>query len=206
MGRKWWAYVDEDRDGNFTQVRMIPGGKTLTTWQLRKARKKARDEGWGFRAKRVTKKKDAQKSVRLRALDIARGKIGLAEHPPKSNTCEITQWYGMNGQPWCAMFCSYAYSKAGRPLRYAFVPYVVNDAIAKRGGLSITKKPQPGDLVCFDWDGGVEDHIGLFEKWNSDGSFTAIEGNTSYIDNSNGGEVMRRTRYRSQVGAFVRVS
>jgi hypothetical protein len=44
-------------------------------------------------------------------------------------------------------------------------------------------------------------------KLNSSGGFTAVEGNTSTSDNSNGGQVMRRDRNKNQQGTvFVRVS
>ena len=123
----------------------------------------------------------------------------------------------MNGQPWCAMFVTWAYELAADELgldspsfvrgsRYAYVPYVVGDARAGRYGLSTTDDPIPGDLVCFDWElNGEHDHIGLFERWTSGTStFESIEGNTSTSSNSNGGQVMRRSRGRSGV-VFVRV-
>ena len=93
---------------------------------------------------------------------------------------------------------------------YAYVPYVVSDARNQRNGLAVTSSPVPGDLVCYDWGyDGTYDHIGLFEEWvgRASSSFTAIEGNTSVRDNSNGGEVMRRQRSTSgQATVFVRVA
>ena len=85
------------------------------------------------------------------------------------------------------------------------MPYVLNDAHAARNGLTITRAPEPGDLVLFDWDSdGVCDHIGIVEKPSP---LVTIEGNTSPTDNSNGGQVMRRTdRSASDIAAFVHVS
>jgi len=146
-------------------------------------------------------------------LSAAIAEIGTKESPPNSNQCPYSQWYGMIG-PWCAMFCTWADQTGERPTasfkrgsKYAYVPYVVQDARMGYNGLSITSEPKPGDLVCFDWDwNGEFDHIGLFEKWVSADTFSAIEGNTSNSDNSNGGEVMRRNRSRwSQDTVFVRV-
>ena len=123
------------------------------------------------------------------------------------------EWYGMDYQPWCAMFVTHCFViGAGhdgpsfvRANRYSYVPYVVNDAKAGRHGLTTTRSPIPGDLVCFDWElDGLPDHIGLFESGNT-GSFVAIEGNTSPADNSNGGQVMRRQRGGTGV-TFVRVA
>jgi hypothetical protein len=65
--------------------------------------------------------------------------------------------------------------------------------------------PLPGDIAIFNWDGGVPDHIGIVEKYLGGGQFQSVEGNTSLGNNSNGGEVMRRVRYLSQVDGFGRV-
>jgi hypothetical protein len=61
--------------------------------------------------------------------------------------------------------------------------------------------------VCYDWSrDGEYDHIGIFEKWTNKPTFNAIEGNTSTSDNSNGGQVMRRSRNTNgQNTVFVRV-
>ena len=83
----------------------------------------------------------------------------------------------------------------------------MDDARNKRNGLSTTDDPIPGDVVVYDWSyDTVYDHVGIFEKDLGGGQFSAIEGNTSQSNNSNGGEVMRRTRSRSGQGTcFVRV-
>ena len=52
-----------------------------------------------------------------------------------------------------------AYVEAGskgfvRGVRWAYVPYIVADAAAGVNGLARTFSPRPGDLVCFDWNGG----------------------------------------------------
>jgi len=89
------------------------------------------------------------------------------------------------------------------------VPYLVSDARAGRYGLSTTDEPIPGDCVAYDWSfDGTYDHVGLFEAWTpgSGTEFTACEGNTSTSNDSNGGQVMRRTRNRGAQGTvFVRV-
>jgi hypothetical protein len=139
--------------------------------------------------------------------------IGVKESPANSNQCKYTDWYNMVG-PWCAMFVTWCDQTGSVPTssftqgsQYAYVPYIVSDARMGYNGLAVTSSPQPGDLVCFDWDwNGEYDHIGLFEKWVDGSNFSAIEGNTSVSDNSNGGEVMRRTRNQNgQATVFVRV-
>jgi hypothetical protein len=93
-----------------------------------------------------------------------------------------------------------------RMKRYAYVPYIVADGRRGINWLSVTHDPHPGDLVCFDWEGnGVADHVGLYEKDLAGSNFQTVEGNTALGNDSNGGEVMRRTRDTSQVQAFVHV-
>jgi hypothetical protein len=153
--------------------------------------------------------------IREAALELAIGELGVAEYPHGSNVNPYGEWYGMNGQPWCAMFTTWAYVLAGQELdldpsfvrgeRYAFVPYLVADARAGRYGLRTTDDPIPGDLVAYDWSlDGEHDHVGLFERWVSGSSlFYAIEGNTSASSNSNGGQVQRRQRDLAGV-VFIR--
>lgn len=78
---------------------------------------------------------------------------------------------------------------------------------AKEKGLWLpyTATPQPGDLVIFDFSGGhtKRDHIGTL-KAVTGSTLTTIEGNTSVTSNDNGGAVMTRVRYLSQVTGFIR--
>ncbi len=140
--------------------------------------------------------------------------VGTKESPPGSNMNPFGAWYGANGVAWCAEFVSYCHNKAGSSFKYAFVPYIVNDARAGRNGLVAlhASEVKHGDVVCFDWPGespGVADHVGLFDKWINATTFTTIEGNTSSDaagDQSNGGEVCRKERYTNCVAQFVRVT
>jgi hypothetical protein len=153
-------------------------------------------------------------TLRQEALKRAIAQIGTAESPRGSNKQKYGEWYGYNGVPWCAIFCTWCYETGARNSpafvrgsRWAYVPYIVADARARRNGVQTTDDPIPGDLICYDWErNGEYDHVGLFEKWVGSGGFSAIEGNTSTASNSNGGQVMRRTRYKSGQGTvFVRV-
>jgi peptidoglycan hydrolase-like protein with peptidoglycan-binding domain len=160
------------------------------------------------------KRKRAQTPLRVKALANLKRHLGEKEFPPGSNHVPwASDWYGVIG-PWCAMGVTRAYVDAGskvfkRGSRYAYVPFIVGDARAGRNNLTLTMMPKPGDLVCYDWQGDhVGDHVGLFERWIAGGEgieFHAIEGNTALGNDSNGGEVMRRTRKRPQVQAFVHV-
>jgi hypothetical protein len=158
-------------------------------------------------------------TVRQAALQRAITQLGTTESPPNSNHNKYGEWYGVDYQPWCAMFVTWCFELASadmgtdspsfvRGSRYSYCPYVVSDARAGRYGLRTTDDPIPGDVVVYDWSyDTVYDHIGIFEKWVGNGVFHAIEGNTSYSSNSNGGEVMRRERSKSGQGTcFVRVA
>ena len=157
------------------------------------------------------KKAAAQKPIGEKALTEAKKHIGVKESPAGSNRVKFSAWYGIIG-PWCAMFVTYCFDTQGskafvKGSRYAYVPAIVAAARGGGRGLAIVTAPKPGDLVCFDWDHDrTADHVGIFEKWNSDGTFSCIEGNTSEGNNSNGGQVMRRSRQRNLVQAFVRVA
>jgi hypothetical protein len=150
--------------------------------------------------------------MRVKAWNFMHAHLGDKEFPAGSNRVPwASEWYGVIG-PWCAMSVTRAYVDGGskafvRGSRYAYVPFILADAHGLRNGLSITTKPQKGDLVLYDWDNdGTPDHVGLFTEWTSTTAFRTIEGNTAIGNNSNGGEVMVRDRSTSDVAAFVHVS
>lgn len=165
------------------------------------------------RRRRAQRKKAAAAvPIGVKALRKAITQLGVKESPSGSNRVMYATWYGIIG-PWCAMFATWSYDGVGskafaKGSRYSYVPAIVSAARLGGRGLSITNDPKPGDLVCYDWNRDrLADHVGLFEKWinRGAGTFSAIEGNTSSSNNSNGGQVMRRNRDRSLVQAFVRV-
>jgi CHAP domain len=153
-------------------------------------------------------------TVRELALAKARTFLGYKESPSGTNGNIFGEWYGMNFEPWCAMFVAYCFEHVagGSPTfvkgsRYSYCPYVVSDARAGRYGLKTTVSPIPGDLVVYDWQrDGTFDHIGIFESGGSS-NWQAIEGNTSSGNNSNGGQVQRRYRSSSEASVvFARVA
>ena len=171
------------------------------------------NEAWGI-YKGSEKPPEPSGTHRQAALQKAITQLGVTESPANSNNNKYGSWYGVNYQPWCAMFVTWCFEQTGdspsfvKGSRYAYCPYIVADARANRYGLKTTDDPIPGDVVVYDWSyDTVYDHVGIFEKWVGGGTFQAIEGNTSYSSNSNGGEVMRRERSKSGQGTcFVRVA
>jgi peptidoglycan hydrolase-like protein with peptidoglycan-binding domain len=148
------------------------------------------------------------------ALQAALDEVGYVEG--SGNHTKYGAWYGMDGQPWCAQFVSWCAEQDGsqafaKGQRYAYVPYIVQDAAAGKNGLQQVSASQAkrGDLVCYDWEGdGVADHVGLVvDPPGSGSSFHTVEGNTSSGTSgsqSNGGGVYQRTRYVSDVVCFAR--
>ena len=141
--------------------------------------------------------------------------VGVSEEPAGSNKVMFSEWYGMTG-PWCAMFVTYCFVAAKsksfiKGSKYAYCPYVLNDAKASRNGLRIVPKAdvRSGDIVLFDWNGdGTADHIGIVDKppAKKKATFTTVEGNTSGTNPSDGGMVAKMNRVTSDVIAFVRVT
>lgn len=147
-------------------------------------------------------------------LDCARSQIGVKENPPGSNNVKYNTWYyghPVSGSwyPWCAVFISWCFYQTGIYNRIAGVsnkagcdPYM---RWAKAARLW-EQKPKVGALVLFDWDNdGSADHIGIVETIISNSKIITIEGNTSLSNDSNGGEVMRRTRYASDILGYIYV-
>ncbi len=144
-------------------------------------------------------------------LKVARHYIGVKENPANSNRQMFGEWYGTNGVAWCAIFVSYCFYKAGMPLSsipptsnkkgFAYCPYGVKYFQDQK---KFDKNPKVGDIVFFDWQGdGTSDHVGIVEKVLGNNQVGTIEGNTSYNNNSNGGEVMRRKRKLSAIQGFA---
>lgn len=142
-----------------------------------------------------------------RVLEHARKWIGTVEKPKGSNkVAGITDWYGIQG-PWCAMFVSRVFYDAGLPLPastskgFAYTPS--GAAWFRNQGWWLTRNPQPGDVVFFDFPGdGVNriSHVGIVEFVTPDGAVNTIEGNTDERGGRTGGKVMRRSRRVGIVG------
>lgn len=136
-------------------------------------------------------------------LEIARAELGTIESPAGSNRVKYSAWYGLTG-PWCVMFVEwcYCYAQVELPIRTASCSAL--RSAAQSAGMWITGGYQPGDIVIYDWGrDGIPDHCGIVETVGGS-SVVAIEGNTAVGNDSNGGEVMRRTRTLSQIIGAVR--
>lgn len=137
------------------------------------------------------------REIKQRLLNIARAELGTEERG--DNLTKYGEWYGLNGNPWCAMFISWVAWK-GKALsiipKHAYTPAGA-DYFKGLGRWGNT--PHVGDIVYFDTAGlGRISHVGIVEKVFDDGSFYSIEGNTNAAG-SREGTVVRRQK-RTSVG------
>jgi len=59
--------------------------------------------------------------------------------------------------------------------------------------------------VLFDWNGdGIADHVGFILSRNGNGTYETVEGNTASYNYSNGGYVLKMTRYYSSILTIIR--
>ena len=138
-------------------------------------------------------------------IEIAKKEIGTVEKPANSNKNKYGKWFGLDGVAWCGQFVSYCYTMSGFPLpKIGFTKGFAGCQTAVAYFLKnkkTTVNPIEGDIVFFDWNGDNRyDHTGIFVRWiNFMETFETIEGNTSLTNQSNGGEVMLRTRTNKNV-------
>lgn len=146
--------------------------------------------------------------------EIALQEVGVTEIP--DNLTKYGKWYGMDGQPWCAMFVSWVYKQAGLSKSIAASTskgFASCDLglkwFSKKNKLVPVGQAQEGDIVFFQFDTDAQpDHVGIVIKNNTRlKRLVCIEGNTS-PDNkgsqSNGGGVYKKRRSYATVMAVAR--
>lgn len=142
-------------------------------------------------------------------LNIARAELGTKESPAGSNRVKYnTAYYGREvsgpSYPWCVVFAWWCCDQAGVELPIRTASCSALKAAAQSAGMWVTGNYRPGDIVIYDWGkDGKPDHCGIIETVGGS-SVVAIEGNTAIGNDSNGGEVMRRTRTLTQMIGAVR--
>ena len=137
-------------------------------------------------------------------LAAAQREVGVAEQPPGSNDSPRIAAYrrataGSGVGPWCAYFTSWAAREAGMPVGDQGQGFGSVDALyswAQRAGRAVPNGPgvvpRPGDLIVWD------EHIGIVENVQPDGSIATIEGNSS-------DRVSRRVHPASSALGYVRM-
>ncbi len=144
-------------------------------------------------------------SVGQKMVALAQQEIGVKEEPMGSNDGTRIKEYrtataGSGVGPWCAYFTSWLAKSAGAPVGEAGQGFGSVDALyawaqrtgkAEKNGPGVT--PSPGDLIVWD------EHIGMVESVDADGTVHTIEGNSS-------DQVIRRTHAASSALGYVKMS
>jgi len=119
-------------------------------------------------------------------LQRAGSMVGMTK---SGNTAQIQSITGKSGinpatTPWCAAFAINLMKEHGvldtTGLKNPNYCPEINNWAKQTGkwGARGQYQPKPGDAILFNWDGGVDDHIGIVEKVEG-GKVYTIEGNSS---------------------------
>ena len=147
-------------------------------------------------------------------LAVAAKEVGTKEGP--NNQTKYGAWYGLDHNPWCAMFVSWVFNSANclpliaqTPKGYASCSAF--EAWAKTKGLVVDKSLiQPGDILLFDFSGkGVAEHTGIAISYDKNSHLvSSYEGNTGPdhvgVNQANGDGAYLKHRALSTVRAVVR--
>lgn len=149
-------------------------------------------------------------------MELCEASVGYTEGA--NNDTTFGKWYGLNNNPWCAMFVSWVFNEAGRVSEIAASSkkgFASCDAglkwFAKKGNLVPIGNAQPGDIAFFQFDDDAQpDHVGIVIKNNIKlKRLVCIEGNTAGDakgSQSNGDGVYKKKRPYSLVMAVARPS
>jgi hypothetical protein len=156
----------------------------------------------------------------MKICDIARQEVGYMEKKTNAyldskiynvgsnNYTKYGDWYGLNGEPWCAMFVSWCANQAGIDIdifpKHASCTVGVN-WFKKRG---LWKEPtgytpKEGDVIYFSQKGKLA-HVGLVVAINKD-IINTVEGNTFGTFNTvseNGGSVCLKSYRRDNTNIY----
>jgi cell wall-associated NlpC family hydrolase len=121
----------------------------------------------------------------MSVIDTAKAELGYQE--TGNNDTKYGKWYGLNNQPWCAMFVSWCYAQAGLSELVAAQTkkgFASCDAglkwFTKKNKLVPAGQAQAGDIVFFQFDTDAQpDHVGIVVKNDGKKYLWCIEGNTS---------------------------
>ncbi len=149
----------------------------------------------------------------MSVVEIARAELGYQE--TGNNDTKYGKWYGLNNNPWCAMFVSWCFTQSGQSAQVAASGkkgFASCDAglkwFSKKGKLIPIGEAQPGDIAFFQFDDDAQpDHVGIVVKNDGKKFLWCIEGNTSGDkggSQANGDGVYRKKRAYSLVMAVVR--
>ena len=149
----------------------------------------------------------------MSVVDIAKSQLNYRE--TGNNDTIYGKWFGLNNQPWCAMFVSWCYDQAGLVSKVAAQNkkgFASCDAglkwFTKKNKIVPVGQAQPGDLVFFQFDKDAQaDHVGICASNDGKGFLMVYEGNTSADSKgsqSNGDGVFLKKRSYSLIMGVAR--
>ena len=146
-------------------------------------------------------------ATKTRFINIAKSYIGVKESPAGSNKNPFGKKFGMDGVPWCMEYvwvCADEAGLSGQITKTASCG--VQATYAQKTGRWHwgSKGIASGDIVIYSFS-SAHDHTGIVVGTGST-TIDAVEGNTSLTSNDNGGKVMQRTRNRSKIYGFIRLT
>lgn len=143
-------------------------------------------------------------------INKAKSYIGTKESPANSNNVVFnTDYYGKkvsgSAYPWCMVFVWDIFRLCGASNLFyngnkiASCTSLMN--WAKTNKCFYTSNYKPGDIIFYNFNSDSKsEHTGILVSVNSDGTITAIEGNTSINGSQdNGGMVCQKTRKKSLI-------
>jgi len=148
----------------------------------------------------------------ITAVDIAKTQLKYQEGA--NNDTMYGKWFGLNNQPWCAMFISWCFDQAelktlqGSQTKKGFASCDVGlKWFVKKNKTIPIGQAKAGDIAFFQFDTDAQpDHVGIVTKNN--GKFLwCYEGNTAGNNKgsqSNGDGVYLKKRAYSLVMAVAR--
>jgi hypothetical protein len=147
-------------------------------------------------------------------ITIAKQELGYVE--TGNNNTKYGGWYGLQNNPWCAMFISWVFNEAGQ-IKYVAASSKKGFAscaaglnwFAKKNKLVPVGQAKQGDIAFFQFDTDAEpDHVGIVLRNNTiTKTLVCIEGNTSGNSKgsqANGGGVYKKKRPYKHVMAVAR--
>jgi len=149
-----------------------------------------------------------------KVLELAKKEVDAKYKEGNNNDTKFGKWYGINNQPWCAMFVSWVFSQSGSTALVGVQTpkgfHNCDSGLAyfrKHGQLVDVKDAQPGDIVFFNLDGvsGTSEHVGIiYVNQHEQGQMVCFEGNTGTSGSANGDGCYKKTRPLSKIAGVAR--
>ncbi len=122
-----------------------------------------------------------------KVLEAAKAEVDAKFREGANNDTKFGKWFGLNNQPWCAMYVSWCFKEAGlseliaAQSKKGFASCDVGlKWFAKKGQLVPVGQAQAGDIAFFQFDDDAQaDHVGIVASNDGIGTVTGYEGNTS---------------------------